>query len=54
MFLCASNTLSFDDVLKRLSDRFAPKVSKIFTRSVFFRRSQSQGESCVKFKLHAV
>jgi DNA-directed RNA polymerase subunit RPC12/RpoP len=47
--LCAGDNLSFDDVLARLTDRFAPKVSNIFARSVFHRRAQLQGESCVQF-----
>jgi hypothetical protein len=46
--LCAGDNLSFD-VLTRLTDRFAPKVSNSFSRSVFHRRAQLQGESCVQF-----
>ncbi len=47
--LCADGGLSYDDVLARLSNRFAPKVSNVFARSVFHRRAQMQGESCVQF-----
>ena len=49
MTLCPEDNLTLDVVLERLSNRFAPKVSKIYARSVFHRRSQLQGETCLQF-----
>lgn len=49
MDLCPESNVSFDTVLARLGDRFAPKVSAIYARSVFHRRVQATDENCVQF-----
>jgi hypothetical protein len=52
--LCVVDNLSFDDVLTRLTDRFAPKVRNIFARSVFHRRAQLQGRVVCNLLLRCV
>lgn len=47
--VCAGDNLSFEEVLKRLSDGFAHQVNNIFARPVFHRCAQLQGESCEQF-----
>ncbi len=49
MSLCTEHTLSIDDILGRLGNRFAPKVGVICARAVFHRRAQVAGESCIQF-----
>jgi hypothetical protein len=49
MSLCPEPDLNMRKVLARLEARFAPKVSKIYARSVFHRRSQFHDETCVQF-----
>lgn len=38
----------FEQVMDRLQDRFALKVSKIYARNVY-REPEGQGESCLQF-----
>ena len=47
--LCPKDDVTYDKVLAKLSNRFAPKVSVIYARSVFHRRVQSSDENCVQF-----
>ena len=49
LHLCPEDDLTLNEVLARLSSRFSPKVSKIYARSIFHRRSQLQGETCIQF-----
>ena len=44
--LCPEDDVSYDTVIARLGNRFAPKVSVIYARSVFHRRVQSGDENC--------
>ena len=49
MSLCPGPDLTVRQVLTRLEARFAPRVSKIYARSFFHRRSQLHIETCVQF-----
>ncbi len=49
MVLCQDEVVTLDVVLERLTNRFAPIVSKIYACSVFHRRYQLQGETCIQF-----
>jgi hypothetical protein len=49
MDLCPEDDTAYDVVVARLGNRFAPKVSVIYARSVFHRRVQSNDENCVQF-----
>ena len=46
--LCPED-ITYDTVIARLSNRFAPKMSVIYARSVCHRRVQSSDENCVQF-----
>jgi hypothetical protein len=35
--------------MDKLQARFAPKVSKIYARTMFYREPQGHGESCLQF-----
>ena len=47
--LCPEDDVTYDTVIARLGNRFAPTVSVIYVRSVFHRRVQSGEENCVQF-----
>ena len=47
--LCTEDDVTYDTVIARLGNRFAPKVSVIYAHSVFHRRVQSSDENCVQF-----
>jgi hypothetical protein len=50
--LCPEEDVAYDEVLTRLGNRFSPKVSRIYARSVFHRRVQLSDESCLQFSAH--
>ena len=47
--LCPEDDVTYDTFIARLGNRFAPKVSVIYARSVFHRHVQSSDENCVQF-----
>ena len=47
--LCTEDDVTYDTVIARLGNRFAPKVSVIHAHSVFHRLVQSSDENCVQF-----
>lgn len=49
--LCPRYDLTLKDVMDNLQVSFAPRVSKIFARTIFHREPQRQGESCLQFSL---
>ena len=49
LFYHKYNPNTINTVLTRVGNRFAPKVSLIYARSVFHRRCQFSYENCVQF-----
>jgi hypothetical protein len=49
MSLCPPDDLTLKEVMDKLQARFAPKVSKIYARTMFHREPQGHGESCLQF-----
>ena len=49
MSSCPRDDLTLKEVMDKLQARFAPKVSKIYARTMFHREPQGHGESCLQF-----